>query len=108
MSKLILDLKIQDKYDKSTFADIVREICKQVNSLSEGRITAKYNAQISVPTDTSISYQTGDFIPDSNSTVRGSVAPGIAASYVREGWVCTSPGPGGTATFVEKRVLTGT
>lgn len=108
MSKLVLDLRVPADYDKQAFTEIIRAVCNQVNQLSEGQITARYQAQSSVPTGTGVSYQVGDIIWDSNQTVRGSVAPGIAASYVREGWICTAPGTGATATFVEKRVLTGT
>jgi hypothetical protein len=108
LSKLLLELLVPSRYDPQALTSIVRAVCLQVNQLSEGQITAKYNAQVSVPSGASISYQVGDFIADSNQTVRGSVAPGLAASYVREGWICTSPGTGATATFVEKRVLTGT
>lgn len=108
LSRLVLDLMMPDKYDKQVMTNIIRAICNQVNTLSEGKIQAKYNAQASVPADVNGSYQVGDFIPDTNCTVRGSVAPGIAASYIREGWLCVSPGTGATATFAEKRVLTGT
>ena len=104
----MLDLQVPDKYDKQTITTIIRAITSQLNGISEGLITAKYNAQATVPSGVGTSYQVGDFIPDSNQTVRGSVAPGVAASYVREGWIVTSPGTGATATFVEKRVLVGT
>jgi hypothetical protein len=108
VSKLVLDLKVPEKYERQALTDIIRAVCNQVNQLSEGQITARYQAQASVPTGTSVSFQVGDMVWDSNATVRGSVAPGLAASYVREGWICVAPGTGATATFVEKRVLTGT
>ena len=108
MSKLVLDFKVPANYEKQALTDIIRVICNQVNQLSEGQITARYQAQVSVPSGTSVSFQVGDMVWDSNATVRPSVAPGVAASYVREGWICVSPGTGATATFVEKRVLTGT
>jgi hypothetical protein len=41
-----------------------------------------------------------------NTTVVGSVAPGIAASFVNMGWVCTVESPT-NATWQEMRVLTG-
>lgn len=106
MSKLALDFKITDNYDRQNFSSILREIMNQVNPLSEGRLSARYNAQSTVPSGTAASYAVGDIVWDSNCTVRGSVAPGVAASYVRLGWVCTSSGSPGT--FVEMRVLTGT
>ena len=87
---------------------IIRAICGQLNQLSEGSINARYNAQASVPTGTAISFQIGDFIPDSNCTVTASVAPGVASSYTRLGWVVTTAGtPGGGAVFQEVRVLNG-
>lgn len=103
MSKLVLDLKVPDKYNKATFADIIRAITAQVNSLSEGAIQARYQAQVSSPA--SVAAQVSDIVWDSNATVRGSVAPGVAASYVRVGWICTVAG--NPATWQEIRTLTG-
>lgn len=105
MSKLVLDLKVPHEYKKSDIAEIIRAICSQVNTLSEGRITARYQAQESVPT--SVAASVSDLVWDSNATVRPSVAPGVAASYVRIGWVCTTGSPT-NATWEEMRVLTGT
>jgi hypothetical protein len=104
VSKLVLDLRVPDKYDRSALSEIIRAVCSQVNTLSEGRITARYQAQESVPT--SVAAAVGDIIWDSNATVRASVAPGIAASYVRLGWICNVESPT-NATFQEMRVLTG-
>jgi hypothetical protein len=104
VSKLVLDLRVPDKYDKSALAEIMRAICLQVNTLSEGRIAARYQAQASVPS--SVAAAVSDVIWDSNATVRPSVAPGVAASYVRIGWVCTVESPT-NATWQEMRVLTG-
>jgi len=104
LSKLVLDLKVPTDYKKSDLADIIRTICNQVNLLSEGRITARYQAQASVPS--SVSAAVGDCVWDSNATVRGSVAPGVASSYVRLGWICTVASPT-NATWQEMRVLTG-
>jgi hypothetical protein len=106
VSKLVLDLKVPREYKKADFSEIIRAICNTVNSISEGRMTAFYNAQASVPTSAAaaVSFAVGDFIPDSNCTVRGSAG----SQYVRVGWRCVSPGSGATATFVEARELTGT
>ena len=104
MSKLILDLRVPEKYTRADIAPIIRAICSQVNLLSEGKIQARYQAQVSVPAG-SVSAQVGDIVWDSNTTVRGSVAPGIAASYVRLGWVCNVAGNPGT--WQEIRTLTG-
>lgn len=104
MSKLVLDLLVPNTYDKAQLGDVVRAICNQVNLLSEGRISARYQAQASVPS--SVAAQVSDIIWDSNTTVRGSVAPGVAASYIRLGWVCTVASPT-AASWEEMRVLTG-
>lgn len=104
MSKLLLDQKVPSEYNRATFVDLFRVIMSQVNPLSEGSINARYQAQVSVPAG-SVMASVGDVVFDSNATVRGSVAPGLAASYVRMGWVCTVPGTPGT--WQEIRVLTG-
>jgi hypothetical protein len=104
LSKLLLDLRVPPEYKKSDLAEIIRVICGQVNRLSEGRISARYQAQVSVPS--SVAAEVGDIVWDSNPTVLGSVAPGLAASYVRMGWVCTVESPT-NATWQEIRVLTG-
>lgn len=104
MSKLVLDLKVPNDYKKSDLAEIIRAICNQINTLSEGRISARYQAQASSPA--SVAAAVSDMVWDSNATVRGSVAPGVAASYVRIGWVCNVSSPT-NATWQEMRVLTG-
>ena len=105
MSRLVLDFRVPVEYKKEDVADIVRTICNQVNALSEGRIEARYSSHTAAPSGSAISYTKGDFVWDSNPTVTGSVAPGVAASYVRLGWICVAPGSPGT--FQEMRVLTG-
>jgi hypothetical protein len=102
LSKLVLDFKVPAAYDRQSLADIIRVICNQVNSLSESKITGKYNAMSSVPSGTAVAYQTGDFVPNSNCTLLGTVG----AQYIIEGWTCVAPGTPGT--FVEKRFITGT
>ena len=104
MSKLSLDNQVPPDYDRSNFALIMRAIMGQVNPLSEGRLAARYQAQASMPS--SVAAAVGDVVFDSNCTVRGSVAPGVAASYVRMGWVCTVASST-NATWQEMRVLTG-
>jgi hypothetical protein len=106
VSKLDLIQLISPKYDRPSLVTVVQAITGQVNNLAEGRLSARHNAQVSAPAGTATAYAVGDFVPDSNCTVRGSVAAGIAAAYVRLGWVCVAPGTPGT--FVEARVLTGT
>lgn len=94
MSKLVLDLKVPATYNKAAFSQILREICNQVNPLSEGRASARYQAQVSVPS--SVAAAVGDIVWDSNTTV--------TSGTVRLGWVCTVGSPT-NATFQEVRAL---
>lgn len=105
MSRLVLEFKVPDKWNRNDMQDIVKAITSQLNQLSEGRLTARYQAQSTVPT-TVVSNAVGDITWDSNPTVIGSIAPGVAASYVRLGWVCTVAGTPGT--LKEIRVAVGT
>ncbi len=104
MSKLALENKVPQQYIAAPFVEIIRAICQQSNSHSEGKLAGRYQAQDTL--QSSIAGAVGDIIWDSNTTVRGSVAPGVAASYVRLGWVCTA-GSLTDAKFEEMRVLTG-
>jgi hypothetical protein len=106
VNRLVLDLSVPQEYDKARWVGIVTNLCAQINQLSEGRIQAKYAASNTVPTASTVAYQRGDIIWDSSPVTRSSVAPGLAASYIRVGWMCTTPGTPGT--FTEMRVLTGT
>ena len=106
MSKLVLEFAVPDKYSQLEFTDIIRAICTQVNTLSEGKLAARYRADVSAPAGSAMAYAVGDITWDSSPTVRGSIAPGVAAAYVRVGWICTSDGKPGT--HVEMRFATGT
>jgi len=108
VSKLVLDFQVPEKYEKQTVTAIIRAICQQVNALSEGAISARYQAQTSHPTtNASVAYAKGDFVWNSDPTEIGSVAAGVAAKYVLQGWECTTSGVGPNAVFKEMRVLTG-
>lgn len=88
-------------YDKSSMSQIIRTICQQVNTLSEGKITARYQSQVSAPS--SVPAAVGDLVWDSNATVQGTAG----SQFVRYAWICVAGSP--TApTFVELRSLTGT
>jgi hypothetical protein len=100
-----LAIQVPAQYDKQPISDLIRTICQQVDQLSEGAIAARYQASTAAPSGSAVPHVVGDVVWDSNTTVRGSVAPGVAASYVRLGWVCTVSGTPGT--FQEMRVLTG-
>lgn len=86
MARLSLDFQVPDKYDKQTIAGIIRQICTQVNQVSEGGISGRYQAQSVIPTGSAVSYATGDMVWDANVTVTSG----------RLGWVCTVPGSPGT------------
>ena len=79
--------------------DIFRILCRRVNGISDGRISAIDNAVTSVPTTGT--YAQGDFVRNSTPTELGSAA----SKYVIFGWVCTVGGTPGT--FVQCRFLTG-
>lgn len=76
-----------------------REHAQQVNALSEGRITAAYNALPSIPT--AGTYAQGDFVRNSAPVEAGAAA----SKYVVIGWICVAGGTPGT--FLPMRVLTG-
>lgn len=101
-----MEFQVPDKYDAGSIQDIVRAICTQVNLHAEGRLSGRYAAASSAPAGSAVAYAVSDFTWDNNATVRGSIAPGVAANYVRLGWICTAPGKPGTQ--VEMRIATGT
>lgn len=99
--KLFFDFSIRDSYERQAMVSIVRAICSQVNALSEGRTFANYQAQSVMPSGSAVSYATGDIVWDSNPKASRSIAPGVAAQYVRLGWIKTGGG------LKEMRVFTG-
>lgn len=76
-----------------------RDLAQQVNGLSEGAISASYNAQTAAPTQGT--YGHGDFIPNKEPTELGSTS----SKYIITGWTCVAAGSPGT--WVETRALTG-
>lgn len=79
--------------------ELLRDISVQVNGLSEGRVTATYNAYTAAPT-TGVWAQ-GDFLKNSAPSELGS----SSSKYVILGWICTVSGEPGT--WLQCRVLTG-
>ena len=77
----------------------LRDVSSQVNGLTEGRISAVYNADSSVPL--AGKYEQGDFVRNKTPTELGS--PG--SRYVIFGWINVASGEPGT--FVQMRFLTG-
>lgn len=78
---------------------LFRDFAKQVNMLTEGRISANHAAMASVPT--AGMYAQGDFVENSAPSELGSVG----SKYIVLGWKCTVGGD--PATFVQVRALTG-
>lgn len=79
--------------------ELLRDAAIQVNGLSEGRITATYNAYTAAPT--SGVWAQGDFLRNSAPSELGS----SSSKYVILGWICTVSGEPGT--WLQCRVLTG-
>ena len=80
-------------------ARFYREIARQVNGLSEGALSARYNATTAAPTTGT--WAIGDTISNSNPAELG-----VALSkYIITGWICTAAGNPGT--WLQMRVLTG-
>jgi hypothetical protein len=89
-----------DKQTTRKLTDLFRALALQVNSLSEGRLSATYSALAAVPT--AGKYAAGDFVRNSVPVVTGT-APN---TYVVWGWVCTVGGEPGT--FEAINIPTGT
>jgi hypothetical protein len=98
VSRLNLINRITDAYNRQALKENFTAIQNQLNNLSEGRITATYNAQNSVPTTGQ--FNVGDFVP--NKDIQELGAPG--SKYVIRGWVCSDSDP---LTFLQCRFLTG-
>ena len=79
--------------------DLFRDIARQVNDLTEGRIASVTNAATSMPTTGD--YAQGDFVRNSTPAEAGTAG----SKYIVMGWLCTVSGSPGT--FVACRALTG-
>lgn len=77
----------------------LRDVSGQVNALTEGRISAVYNADTAAPL--AGKYDKGDFVRNSAPAELGTTPN----KYVIFGWVNVASGEPGT--FVEMRFLTG-
>jgi hypothetical protein len=77
----------------------LREHATQVNNLSEGKLSAVYNAYTAAPTTGT--WNQGDFIRNSAPSELGSGG----SKYVIFGWICTVSGTPGT--WLQCRFLTG-
>ncbi len=77
----------------------LREHAKQVNLISEGRISGFYTALTAAPT--SGDWMQGDSVRNSAPTELGAAA----SKYIVFGWTCVASGTPGT--WVQNRFLTG-
>ena len=97
--KLSLRPKVTADYSPHAMMRIAEDIERQLTALSEGRLTATYNAYTSAPATGT--WAVGDFIRNSAPSELGSAS----SKYVILGWVCTVAGTPGT--WLQCRVLTG-
>lgn len=79
--------------------EVFKSIAVQLNSISEGRMSAFHNAYTAAPTTGT--WAAGDYIKKSNPTEAGIAT----AKYIIIGWTCTVGGTPGT--WLENRTLTG-
>lgn len=79
---------------------ILTSVIEQLNSLSDGLVSASTTATTAPPTTGP--HQEGDFIRNSAPTVAGAAG----SQYVVIGWICTAAGTPGT--WRPCRCLTGT
>lgn len=83
--------------------DLFRDTAKQVNDLTEGRMSARTNAATSVPTTGT--WRKGDFVVNS-----APAESGVALSkYVVTGWIRLTDGSANVMNtdWVQNRVFTG-
>lgn len=81
-------------------AMLLPDFAKQINAVSEGRLSGSHNALESPPANGL--HQAGDYIRNSAPHVLGAAG----ARYVVKGWICIKGGEPGE--WVEDRGVTGT
>jgi hypothetical protein len=96
--RLNLFNRVPAQYNAQTFSKLLQEIQNQLNSLSEARLAASYNATTAAPTTGD--YAVGDIVRNSSPSQLGSAG----SQYILLGWLCTNTDP---LTFKELRCLTG-
>jgi len=92
--------RIGSEYRRAEIVDALTAIVRQTDGLTEGGIAYRDNAQ-SVTPAASVASAVGDFVPNSNPTVSGTVG----AQVVTAGWICVASGTPGT--WVAANFLTG-
>lgn len=101
MSKVAVANRVPRNYDPQAIADLFRSLETQINLLSEGKVTATYNAHTAAPSGSAQPFQWGDFVKNTKPT---EVSQTAIANYVVAGWVNTVAGSPGT--WEECRFLT--
>jgi len=81
--------------------NILRDVSQQLNTLTEGRVSAVYNAQPAASFAPSGQNAQGDFILNATPAELGTAG----GKYILHGWRCTAAGTPGT--WVQVRTLTG-
>lgn len=81
-------------------SQVLPQFAVQINAVSEGRISGRYNAMDAHPA-TGL-WQQGDYIPNKSPVVLGTAG----SQYVLKGWICVAGGEPGT--WAEDRGVTGT
>jgi len=89
---------IRPTYDQANLSLFFQDVTRQVNSLSEGRLSSHYNAMSSAPVGEG--YAKGDIVYNSNPSEEGAEG----SKYIIIGWMCTDSQ---TPTFKELRIPTG-
>ena len=98
MPRLALNQRIPAEYNRQAINAIFADMQNQINSLSEGMLNARYNAQVSVPTTGE--YSIGDLVYNANPAELG----GAGSKYIHLAWLCVTSSP---LAFKELRCLTG-
>lgn len=87
--------------DLSRFLTLqIEDINNQLNRVTEGRISAIYNAETGTPSSVVTLYAQGDFVRNKEPLELGA----IGEKYVVMGWINVQTG---SAVWVESRILTG-
>jgi hypothetical protein len=98
MPRLALRQRVPAEYNRQVIDAIIADLQNQINNLSEGMLTARYNAQTTFPTTGT--YNVGDIVYNATPSELG--MPG--SKYILLAWMCTVSDP---LTFRELRCLTG-
>jgi hypothetical protein len=101
MPRINLEQFLQKDYDLALMSELMRQVEDAINRISEGRIYQSYNAAAAAPTGSTVAYQVGDVVRNSNPTELGSVN----SKYIITGFICIAAGTPGT--WRELRSLTG-